>query len=324
MKRLGTLIVASACAILALPGFAQSGARPYPTKPVTIVVPAPPGGTADLVIRTLSARLAESLGQSVVVDNRAGGGGVIATQFVGRAPADGYTLLMVYTSHAINPSLYAKLPYDGEKDFVPVTLLGQVPLVLVVPQDMPAKTMAEFIAYAKANPGKLNFGSAAIGGASHLGGELLNSMAGIDIQHVPYKGGAAAAMDLASGRLSMVLDSFLPLQAYIKAGKIRPLGVASAKRSEMAPDLPAIAETVPGFEAAAWFGILAPAGTPRELVMRLNTELVKALRDPELRRRLTQQGFEPGGDSPEEFAAFMRAETEKWARVIRKAGVKIE
>jgi tripartite-type tricarboxylate transporter receptor subunit TctC len=324
MRKLGTLIFASLCAFSALPGSAQTGARTYPAKPVTIVVPAPPGGTADLVIRTLSAKLAESLGQSVIVDNRAGGGGVIATQFVGKAAADGYTLLMIYTSHAINPGLYAKLPYDSEKDFVPVTLLGQVPLVLVVPQDLPVTTMAEFVAYAKVNRGKLNFGSAAIGGASHLGGELLNSMAGIDIQHVPYKGGAAAAMDLASGRLTMVLDSFLPLQPYIKAGKIRPLGVASAKRSEMAPELPAIAETVPGFEASAWFGILAPAGMPRELVTRLNTEFVKALRDPELRRRLTQQGFEPGGDTPEAFAVFIRRETDKWARVIRKAGVKIE
>jgi tripartite-type tricarboxylate transporter receptor subunit TctC len=307
MRKLGKLIIASVCALYALPGIAQTGARAYPVKPVTIVVPAPPGGTADLVVRTLSAKLAESLGQSVIVDNRAGGGGIIATQYVGKAAPDGYTLLMNYTSHAINPSLYAKLPYDSAKDFAPVTLLGQVPLVLAVPQDFPARTMAEFVAHAKANPGKLNFGSAAIGGASHLGGELLNSMAGIDIQHVPYKGGAAAAMDLASGRLSMVLDSFLPLQAYIKAGKIRPIGVASAKRSEITPELPTIAETVPGFEASAWFGILAPATTPQEIVTRLNTELVKALRDPELRRRLTQQGFDPGGDSPEEFAAFMRA-----------------
>ncbi|MCX7143638.1 MAG: tripartite tricarboxylate transporter substrate binding protein [Proteobacteria bacterium] len=288
MRILGTLIVASVCAFFALPGFAQSTAREYPTK------------------------------------NRAGGGGIIATQLVSKAAPDGYTLLMNYTSHAINPSLYAKLPYDSEKSFAPVTLLGQVPLVLVVPQEFPARNMAEFVSYAKANPGKLNFGSAAIGGASHLGGELLNTMAGVDIQHVPYKGGAAAAMDLASGRLSMVLDSFLPLQPYIKAGKIRPLGVASAKRSEMAPELPTIAETVPGFEASAWFGIVVPATTPREIIARLNAEFVKALRDPELRRRLTQQGFDPGGNSPEEFSAFMREETEKWARVIRKAGVKVE
>jgi len=324
MRKLGSLMVASACMLLALPGLAQTSARAYPTKPVTIMVPAPPGGTADLVLRTVSMKVAESLGQSVIVENRAGGGGIIATQLVGKAAADGYTLLMVYTSHAINSSLHAKLPYDSAKDFVPVTLLGQVPLVLVVPQDFPAKTMAEFVAYAKANPGKLNFGSAAIGGASHLGGELLNSMAGIDIQHVAYKGGAAAAMDLASSRLSMVLDSFLPLQAYIQAGKIRPLGVASAKRSDIAPNLPTIAETVPGFEASAWFGILAPAGTPKEIVTRLNMEFVKALRDPDIRRRLTQQGFDPAGDSPEEFAAFIRAETDKWASVIRKAGLKIE
>jgi len=324
MRILRTLMVASVCTLHTLPGFGQSGVRDYPARPVTIVVPAPPGGTADLVIRTLSTKLAESLGQSVIVENRAGGGGIIATQLVAKAAPDGYTLLMIYTSHAINPSLYAKLPYDSDKNFAPVTLLGQVPLVLVVPQEFPARTMAEFVAYAKANPGKLNFGSAAIGGASHLGGELLNTMAGVDIQHVPYKGGAAAAMDLASGRLSMVLDSFLPLQPYIKSGKIRALGVASAKRSEMAPELPTVAETVPGFEASAWFGIAVPATTPREIVTRLNAEFVKALRDPELRRRLTQQGFDPGGNSPDEFAVFMREETEKWARVIRRAGVNVE
>ena len=324
MIRIRNLIAASVFALGAMPGVAEIGARAYPVKPITIVVPAPPGGTADIVIRTISAKLSEYLGQSVIIDNRAGGGGIIATQLVDKAPADGYTLLMNYTSHAINPSLYAKLPYDSVKNFAPVTLLGQVPLVLVVPNDLPPKNMAEFVAYARTNAGKLNFGSAAIGGASHLGGELLNNMAGVDIQHVPYKGGAAAAMDLASGRLTMVLDSYLPLQAYIKAGRIRPLGVASAKRSEMNPDLPTIAETLPGFEASAWFGILAPAATPADVITRLNAELVKALRDSEIRQRLTRQGFEPVGDSPEEFARFMRAESDKWARVVRKANVKIE
>jgi tripartite-type tricarboxylate transporter receptor subunit TctC len=294
----------------------------FPSKPVTVIVPAPPGGTADISMRIMAHKLSENLGQQVVVDNRPGAGGIIASQLALKAAPDGYTVLLNYTSHAINPSLYKKLPYNTAKDFTPVTLLGITPLVLVVHPDVPAKSLSELIKYAKANPGKLNFGSAAIGGASHLGMELLKLKAGIDMVHVPYKGGAAAAVDLMRGQIQVLCDSLLPLQPHIKAGKMRALAVTSAKRSENVPDLPSIAETFPGFESSAWFGIVVPAATPRDLVSKLNAEFVKVLRDPETSKKLAQQGFERVGNSPDEYAAFLKSETEKWAEVVRIAGVK--
>jgi len=296
----------------------------FPSKPVTVIVPAPPGGTADTSIRIIAHKLTENLGQQIIVDNRPGAGGIIASQLAIKAMPDGYTVLMNYTSHAINPSLYKKLPYDSIKDFTPITLLGITPLVLVVHPSVPAKTMSEFIAYAKANPGKLNYGSAAIGGASHLGGELLKIKAGIDIVHVPYKGGAAAVADLISGQIQMGLDSLLVMQPHIKAAKVRALGVTNLRRTEISPDLPAIAETISNYEANAWFGIMAPAATPRDVVARLNTEFIKVLRKTEIKEKLTQQGFEAVGNSPEEYAIFLKKEMEKWAEVVRIAGVKVE
>ena len=296
----------------------------FPSKPVTVIVPAPPGGTADISMRIIAHKLTENLGQQIIVDNRPGAGGIIASQLAVKATPDGYTVLMNYTSHAINPSLYKKLPYDSTKDFTPITLLGITPLVLVVHPSVPAKTVSEFIAYAKANPGKLNYGSAAIGGASHLGGQLLKIKAGIDIVHVPYKGGAAAVADLIGGEIQMGLDSLLVMQPHIKAGKVRALGVTSIKRTEISPNLPAIAETIPNYEANAWFGIMAPASTPRQVVARLNEEFIKVLRTPEIKEKLTQQGFEAAGNSPEEYAVFLKKETEKWAEVVRIAGVKVE
>ena len=296
----------------------------FPAKPVTIIVPAPPGGTADISMRIIAHKLGENLGQQIIVDNRPGAGGIIAAQLAVKAAPDGYTVLMNYTSHAVNPSLYKKMPYDSVKDFAPVTLLGRTPLVLAINPGVPAKTVAEFIAYAKANPGKLNYGSAAIGGASHLGGELLKIKAGVDIVHVPYKGGAAAYTDLISGQVQMVLDSLLPLQPHIKAGKIRPLGVSSLKRTDIVPGLPAVAETIPNYEATAWFGIMAPAATPREVVAKLNAECIKALRAPAIKEKLAQQGFEAVGNSPEEYIAYLKSETAKWAEVVRLAGVKVE
>ncbi|OGP62659.1 MAG: hypothetical protein A2169_06825 [Deltaproteobacteria bacterium RBG_13_47_9] len=296
----------------------------FPSKPVTVIVPAPPGGTADISMRIIAHRLTENLGQQIIVDNRPGAGGIIASQLAVKATPDGYTVLMNYTSHAINPSLYKKLPYDSIKDFTPVTLLGITPLVLVVHPSVPAKTVAEFIAYAKANPGKLNYGSAAIGGASHMGGEMLKIKAGIDIVHIPYKGGAAAVADLISGQIQMGLDSLLVMQPHIKAGKVRALGVTNLKRTEISPNFPAIAETIPNYEANAWFGVMAPTSTPKEVVARLNTEFMKVLRTPEIREKLTQQGFEAVGSSSEEYIAFLKKETEKWAEVVRIAGIKVE
>jgi tripartite-type tricarboxylate transporter receptor subunit TctC len=307
-----------------LAGAAIAQGSGYPSKPVTVIVPAPPGGTADISMRIIAQKLGENLGQQIIVDNRPGAGGIIGSQLAVKAPPDGYTLFMNYTSHAVNPSLYKKLPYDSVKDFAPVTLLGRTPLVLVVHPGLPVKTVPEFIAHAKANPGKLNYGSAAIGGASHLGGELLKIKAGVDIVHVPYKGGAAAYTDLISGQVQMVLDSLLPLQPHIKAGKIRSLAVTSLKRTDMAPGLPAISETLPDYEATAWFGILVPPATPKDILARINAEFVKTLKTPAVREKLSQQGFEAVGNSPEEYAAFLRAETVKWAEVVRIAGVKVE
>jgi len=299
-------------------------AQSFPSKPVTVIVPAPPGGTADISMRIIAHKLNENLGQQIVVDNRPGAGGIIASQLAIKAAPDGYTVFMNYTSHAVNPSLYTKLPYDSVKDFAPVTLLGITPLVLVVHPSVPAHTIAEFIAYAKANPGKLNYGSAAIGGASHLGGELLNIKAGIDIVHIPYKGGAAAVADVISGQIQMGLDSLLVMQPHIKAGKVRALGVTSLKRTEISPNLPAISETIPNYEANAWFGIMVPAATPREIITRLNVEFVKVLRTPEIKERLTLQGFIAVGNSPEEYSKFLQSEMEKWSNVVRIAGVKAQ
>jgi tripartite-type tricarboxylate transporter receptor subunit TctC len=323
----GTIRIVSigiAAVFFMLYGLNSAHPQSFPSKPVTVIVPAPPGGTADISMRIIAHKLTENLGQQVIVDNRPGAGGIIASQLAVKATPDGYTMLMNYTSHAINPSLYKKMPYDSVKDFTPVTLLGVTPLVLVVHPSVPAKTVAEFIAYAKANPGKLNYGSAAIGGASHMGGEMLKIKAGIDIVHVPYKGGAAAVADLISGQIQMGLDSLLVMQPHIKAGKVRPLGVTNLKRTEISPNMPAIAETIPNYEANAWFGIMAPASTPREIVSRLNSEFMKILRTPETREKLTQQGFEAVGNSSEEYAAFLKKETEKWAEVVRIAGIKVE
>ncbi|MBI5603381.1 MAG: tripartite tricarboxylate transporter substrate binding protein [Deltaproteobacteria bacterium] len=324
MKRTFRMIIAGVIALFSLSGLLYGESPKFPAKPITIIVPAPPGGTADISMRIIAHKLNENLGQQIIIDNRPGAGGMIASQLVAKAGPDGYTVLMNYTSHAINPYLYKKLTYDSLKDFAPVTLLGLTPLVLVVHPSVPVKTIPEFLAYAKAHPGKLNYGSAAIGGASHLGGELLKMKAGIDIVHIPYKGGAAAAADLITGQIQMLFDSLLPLQPHIKAGKVRALGVTSAKRMEIAPDLPALAETVPGFESSAWFGILAPASTPRELVARLNAEFLKVLRTPEIKQKLTKQGFVVVGNAPEEYGAFLKSEMDKWSKVIQAAGIKAE
>jgi tripartite-type tricarboxylate transporter receptor subunit TctC len=296
----------------------------YPVKPITIIVPAPPGGTADISMRIIAHKLNENLKQQIVIDNRPGAGGIIATQLATKAAADGYTLFMNYTSHAINPYLYKKLPYDGLKDLTPVTLLGRTPLVLVVHPSIPAKTLPELIAYAKSHPGKMNYGSAAIGGASHLGMEYLKLKAGIDIIHVPYKGGAAAAAEIVSGQIQVLCDSLLPLQPHIKAGKVRPLAVTSAKRTEVSPDLPAIAETIPNFESSAWFGIMAPAATPKDVVAKINAELIKVLRSPEIKAKLTKQGFDIAGTTPDEFLTFIKSEMDKWSKVVQAAGIKPE
>lgn len=295
----------------------------FPVRPVTIVVPAPPGGTADTVVRTLVPRLAVALGQPVLVDNKAGASGAIASQAVAGAAPDGHMLLMNYTSHAINPWLVARLPYDSGKAFAPVAFLGKVPLLLAVPADG-HRSVAELIADARSNPGKLSYGSSATGGASHLGGELFSQLTGGKLLMVPYKGGAAAATDLAAGRISMLLDSQLALQGVQQAGRVRFLGVASEKPSAVFPDLEPVGRALPGFEATAWFGVMAPAGTPAAVVDRLNAEINRALADPEVARQLLSRGFEPQTMTPAAWGGFIASETTRWGELIKRANLKAE
>jgi len=303
---------------------AAFAADAFPTRAVTIVVPAPTGGTADLVVRTITPKLASALGVPVVVDNKAGAGGVIASQFVAAAAPDGHTVLMNYTSHAINPWLVAKLPYDSTAAFSPVAFLGKVPLLVAVPADGPAKSAAEFVALAKARPGELTYGSSAVGGASHLGGELFSQLTGGRLVHVGYKGGAAAALDLASGRISMLLDSVLPLQPHVQSGRVRIVGLASEQPSAVFPQYEPVGRLLPGFEATAWYGLLAPAGTPAAVVARLNAEVNRVLSDPDVRRQLIERGFEPQAMAPAEWSAFMAGETRRWGELIRKADLKAQ
>ena len=312
-KCLATMLLSASCSV----------AFSYPTKPVTIVVPAPPGGTADTVVRSISARLTAALGQPVVIENKPGAGGVIASQYVAGAPADGYTLLMNYTSHAINPWLMAKLPYDTASSFVPVAMLGTVPLLLAVPATG-EKSAAELIADARKNPGTLSYGTSATGGASHLGGELFSQLTGGKLLMVPYKGGAAAAADLAAGRISMLLDTKLALAPLQQANRIRFLGVASEKRSAVFPELEPVGELLPGFEATAWYGIVAPAGTPAPVVEQLNAEINRALQDPAISKPLIDQGFEPRAVSSAAWGSFMGQETRRWGALIQKANLKAQ
>lgn len=301
-------------------------AQGYPSKPVRMVVPFPPGGTTDILARAVGQKLSEAWGQQVVIDNRPGAGGNIGTDIVAKAPADGYTLLMgTVGTHAINASLYAKLPFDPIKDFAPVALVASVPNVLVVNATIPATSVKELIALAKSKPGQLNFASSGNGTSIHLSGELFKSMTGTSILHIPYKGSSPALADLIGGQTNMMFDNLPSSMGHIKSGKLRALAVTSAKRSPALPDVPTIAEAgVAGYEASSWFGVLAPAGTPKEIVAKINADIVKALGVPEIKERLSSQGAEPVGNTPEQFAAYIGTELVKWAKVVKDSGAKIE
>jgi tripartite-type tricarboxylate transporter receptor subunit TctC len=314
-------VIVAAAPLLFAAGHAQAA---WPERPVTLVVPYTPGGVTDALARNVAKALAERLKQAVVVENRAGGGANIGAAHVAKANPDGYTLLMgSAATHAINSSLYQKLTYDHLKDFAPISFIAQVPNVLVVHPSVPANNVKELIAHAKANPGKLNFGSSGAGGTIHLSGELFKSMAGVQMTHVAYKGSAPAVNDLLGGQTQVMFDS--SVVPHVKAGKLRALGVTSAKRSSALPDVPTIAEAgLPGYEATAWFGILAPAGTPEPVITRLNTELSAVLRDPAVTKWMEGQGFDVAGGSPADFAAHIRKETAKWARVVKESGATAE
>ncbi len=307
--------------------FAAAAAEtPYPTRPVRFIVPFAPGGSTDTLARTLAQRLTDALGQQVVVDNRSGGNGNIGTEIVARAVPDGHTIVLGYIANlGIGPSLYAKLPFDPVKDFAPVTLLAVAPNILVAHPSLPVKNVRELVAYAKANPQKVNYASAAVASLGHLAGELLNSSAGIHMQHVPYKGSGQAVIDLLAGQVQIMFSGMSSVMPHIKAGKLRPLAVTGAQRSPATPEVPTIAEAgYPGFEASAWYSVMAPAGTPKTVVMRLNGEILRALKIPEVKERLENVGFELVGSSPDECGTYIRNEIVKWAKVVKASGIKAE
>jgi tripartite-type tricarboxylate transporter receptor subunit TctC len=312
--------VALAAALTVLP--VASMAQAYPTKPVTIVVPFAAGGTTDILARVVGQALTKELGQTVIVDNRAGAGGNIGAALAAKAPADGYTLFMgTVGTHAINQSLYKKLPFDPVKDFVPLTRVAMVPNLLVANPSKPFKTVKELIAYAKAHPGKVNFGSSGSGSSIHLSGELFNALAKVEMVHVPYKGSAPAVTDLLGGQIDIMFDNMPSAIQHVRNGRLRPLAVTTAKRSPELPDVPTVAEAgVPGYEATSWFGMFAPAGTPAPLVARLNGALVKVLADADVKKKLAEQGAEPYAEKPEQFAEFIRKETAKWSQVVKASG----
>jgi tripartite-type tricarboxylate transporter receptor subunit TctC len=305
---------------------ALASAQSYPTKPIRIVVPFPPGGATDILARDVAQKLTEAWGQQVIVDNRPGAGGNIGSELVARSAPDGYTLEMgTVGTHAINASLYAKMPYDHLKDFVPVILVAGVPNVLVVNSALPVNSVAELIAYAKANPGKLNFASSGSGTSIHLSAELFKVMAGVQMTHIPYKGSAPALQDLLGGQVQLMFDNLPPSLPQIKAGKLRALAVTTATRAPALPDVPTVAEAgLPGFESSSWFGLLAPAGTPPAIVVKLNAEVAKWLATPDAKERLAKQGANAVGGSPEDFEKHIAAETVKWAKVVKDSGARVD
>jgi tripartite-type tricarboxylate transporter receptor subunit TctC len=297
----------------------------FPTKPITIVVPATPGGAIDLTARQIGQKLTEAWGKAVIIDNKAGATGIIGTEFVAKSAADGHTLALVASSHAINPSMYKKLPFDTVKGFEPVVLTHIVPLMLVINKELPAKNLKELVAYGKANAGKLSFASSGSGGAPHMSGELFKAMAGIDMVHIPYKGSTPAHADLLSGRTSLMFDTVAAINVHVKSGAVRAIAVTTATRSAAAPEVPTMIEAgMPGYETSTWGGVLAPAGTPKDVVAMLNAEMNKALAAAEVRQRMVGAGIEPAGGTPQQFAEFIGAEMAKWAKVAKAAGIQPE
>jgi tripartite-type tricarboxylate transporter receptor subunit TctC len=326
MKLASTLarLALGLCACLALPLAAH--AQGWPTKgPIKFIVVYPPGGASDVTARLIGAKLGEVLGQNVVIENKPGANGIIATDFVAKSPPDGYTMLMANLGpNALNPVVYKKLPYDAIKDFQGVTLTTTVPQVVVVNPDLPVKTIPELIAYVKANPGKVSFGSAGQGASNHLSGELLNSLGGIKMQHVPYKGDAPSIVDLIGGSIQVALPTTVAGLPHVRSGKLRAIGVTSAKRLDTLPDVAAVAETLPGYEAVSWGGVMVPAGTPPEIVKRLNTEINKILKMPDIAEKLQNLGAIIVGSTPEEFDKYVKDEIAKWGKVARDNNIALD
>jgi tripartite-type tricarboxylate transporter receptor subunit TctC len=304
----------------------SAAAQTYPAKPIRLIVPYPPGGPTDLVGRTIGQKLTEALGQQVIVENRAGAASVVGTEVAARSAADGYTLLLgTSAGFCINPALGGKMPYDAERDFAPISLVVINPQILVVHPSLPVHSVKSLVALAKSRPGQINYASVGNASPQHLGMEMLKSMTGIDLVHVPYKGTAPAITDILAGNVSLMFNSMPSVLPQAKAGKLRGIAVGSAKRSPAAPDIPTVAEAgVPGFEYVTWYGLFAPAGTSRDIVSRLNAQIARILSDPEIATRFASQGAEPASNSPEQLAQYRRAEFERWRKLIAEMKLRVE
>ena len=322
MSRIARLAAAAFLVLCAsAPVFAQSD---YPNKPVKWIVPYPPGGTTDVLARILAGWLTEKMGQTFIVENKPGGGNNIGTEIALKSPPDGYTILLVNPAHGINATLYKELPFNVLRDVAPVAGIVKSPNVMEVTPSFPAKTVKEFIDYCKANPGKVNMASSGSGTSVHMSGEMFKLMTGCDMLHVPYKGAGPALIDLMSGKVDVLFDNLPSSITHIKGGRLRALAVTSAQREPSMPDLPTVAETVPGYEATAWFGIGVPKGTPRDVIDRLNAEVNRALADPAMQKKLADLGGKPIAGTPEDFGRVIAAETAKWAKVVESSGAKVE
>jgi tripartite-type tricarboxylate transporter receptor subunit TctC len=319
-RRLALKFIAAATLIAPLPALAQ-----YPTQPIKMVVGFSAGGTTDVIGRLISNELAEALGKPVMVDNRPGASGTIGGGVVAKSRPDGYTLLMVSSAHGTAPALYSTLPYDTDKDLIPVSLIAATPYVLVVHPTVPANNFRELISLLKQNPGKFEYASSSPGTAQHLSGEMLQRMMGVSILHVPYKGTGALMPDVIAGRVPMMFENVAVMTPHIKKGAMRAIAVTSAKRTPLLPDVPTVIEAgVPGFEVLGWFGVFAPAGTPPEVIKRLNAEINKIITKPSVVQRFAELGAEPLGGTPEQLGAFLKAEEDKWGRLIRETGIKLQ
>ncbi len=320
-----SLIGVMALSLLPAVANAQTTSIAYPTKPIRLVVPFPAGGATDIFARTLSQKLAEKIGSAVVVENKPGAGGTLGSDLVAKSPSDGYTLLLATSStHSIGPNLNPKMPYDAVRDFTPIAQVGNAPSIMLVPNSSPAKTIQEWIDYAKKNPGRLNYASSGNGTIVQLTAELFKSQAGLYVVHIPYKGTALAMPDLISGKIDVLFDSLPTGLPHVKEGRLRALGVTSAQRTSMAPGLPAIAEVLPGYESNTWFGLFGPAGVRPEIVNRVNAAALQALADPEVKDKLLRLGIEPIGTSPMQFATMLSAESAKWKKIISERKITLD